>query len=59
MPSAHVHLNGVGSWLISRDNKTIFRFSLGGKYNEQIVIVLGVDMVTYVACRGVLSVHSL
>ena len=51
--------NGVGSWAIRRVNRTIFRFPLGGKYNEQIVMVLDVDMVTAFTCRDVLSVHSL
>ena len=35
----------------------MFKFSLGGKYNEQIVIVFDVYMVIAFAYRVVLSVH--
>ena len=46
-------------WSIRRVNRTIFRFSLGDRYNEQTVIVLDVDMVTTFACRDVLNVQLL
>ena len=35
------------------------KFSLGGKYREQIVIVLDVDIVTAFLCTFVLSEHSM
>ena len=52
--------NNKWGWkLVSRGNKTIFIFSFGGKYNDQIVIALDVDMVIAFACKVGLSLHSL
>ena len=48
-------MKGLGSWSISSSSSLQSIGVLGGKYTEQIVIVLVKEILTDVACKEVLT----